>query len=65
MENIINYKVIEEYLKYNNMTRKEFCAMCKMSPTTFSKIVCGENVRMDTIFKVAKKINCHIRELLL
>lgn len=60
----INEQVIENFLSENNMTKKEFCAMCGIGATTLSKILLGGSIRLDTLYRIAKAMNIKAKMLL-
>ncbi|MDE7454886.1 MAG: helix-turn-helix transcriptional regulator [Clostridia bacterium] len=64
MDNIIDTNLIEEYMIKNNMSKKEFCARCKISTHTFDKI-CKQQTDYNIIalFKIARLMNLHIKDL--
>ena len=65
MYKLINYNLIEDYLKENRLTQKEFCKECKISLSSLHKMKYGANdFMMETIHKVGKTINCKIYELI-
>ena len=64
MENIIKRDLIFRYLKENNLSKSKFCKLCKISPSTLNKILsCKENLKMKSIFKIAKQLNIKIHNL--
>ena len=59
MYKLINYNLIEDYLKINKLTQKELCKMCKISLSSLHKMKYGANdFMMETIYKVSKVIKC-------
>lgn len=65
MEKRIKTYLIEEYLKEKNLTKKEFCRLCKMSYPTLQKVLKQDyTVRIGAIFKIAKQMNLYITDLL-
>ena len=53
----LNIKLIIEYIEKNSLTRKEFCQQCKISISTFYRIINGKDFRLDALFKIAKIMN--------
>ena len=53
--NYIKIDMIENYIKENNLTRKDFCKKCNMGYESFLKIMRNQsNVNIKAIFKIAK-----------
>ena len=63
MDNKVNVKIIVEYLKENNLTRKEFCRQCRISTSTFYKIINGNDFGLQSLFRIAKRMDIRICEL--
>ncbi len=55
--NSINTKIIESYIKDNNLTKIEFCRQCKICTSTFYRIINGKDFRLNALFKIAKIMN--------
>lgn len=48
----------------NNLSKKSFCKLCKISYETLQKILYNQyNFRVNAIFKVAKFLNVEVTEL--
>ena len=63
-ENIFNVEIIENYMKENNLTKKEFCRGCGLMPSTFERIFWGHiGVDLKTINKVASFMNIPLGRL--
>ena len=56
----LNTQIIIEYIENNNLTKKEFCQQCKISISTFYKIINGKNFNLISLFKIAKIIEVPI-----
>ena len=54
MNNELNINLIFDYIKNNNLTKTEFCRKCKISTSTFYKIVNGKDFKVVALFKMAK-----------
>ncbi|MBD5100703.1 MAG: helix-turn-helix transcriptional regulator [Clostridiales bacterium] len=52
-----NSQLIIAYIENNNLTKKEFCQQCKISISTFYKIINGKNINLISLFKIAKIMN--------
>ena len=57
MNNKLNINLIFEYLNKNNLTKTEFCRQCKISRSTFYKIINGKDFQIIALFKMAKVMN--------
>ena len=61
----LNRELIFKYLWVNKLNKKQFCEKCDISYKTFNKIVNNEkNIRLATIFKIAKCMNAKIHDLI-
>lgn len=57
----INTKLIEDYIKENNLTKTEFCKLCKISTKTLYKILLYKSkFSLIEIFKLARVMNISI-----
>ena len=64
MEARINTKLIEDYIKDNNLSKKEFCKICGISQQILRKILRNQqNFYITALFKVARTLKLHIHEL--
>lgn len=64
MENNINVKLINNFMKENNFTKSRFAHKCKISPSTLNKILQGnDNVGLLAVFKIARTIKKELHEL--
>ena len=64
MEAKINTKLIDDYIKDNNLSKKEFCKLCGISQQILRKILRNQqNFYMTALFKVARTFKLHIHEL--
>ncbi|MDE6585193.1 MAG: helix-turn-helix domain-containing protein [Clostridia bacterium] len=57
MNNKLNTKLILDYIKNNNLTKKEFCRKCKISTSTLYKIINEKDFQLIALFKIAKIMN--------
>lgn len=64
MKKIFKIEIIENYLKANQMTEKEFCRLCNIPLSTLQKLF-AHNFDFDLvdIFKVSRVLNLHIKDL--
>lgn len=51
-----NNEFLEDFLRKQNMTKKQFAKRCEISISTLNKLLSGkvENLRMDTMVKLLK-----------
>ena len=63
MEPFINVKLIDDYIKNNNLTVTKFCKLCKISPKTLKKLKNGEDCRVIAVFKIARLMNIRVHQL--
>ncbi len=64
---LFNKKVIEEFLKNNNLTLKKFCKNCDISVKTLDKYLntdCGK-CRIEIIYKILKYTKWKIDDLII
>ena len=59
-----NLDLIENFLKENNLSKKEFAKMCGLSVKTVDRIYAGKNIKMATLIKIAKVLHCKYSEFL-
>ena len=56
---IINSEKIMQYIRENKLTKTEFCNLAKITIKSFNNVLAGdENIRINTIIKIAKVLNC-------
>ncbi|MBD5632098.1 MAG: helix-turn-helix transcriptional regulator [Clostridia bacterium] len=55
--NLINTKIIESYIRENNLTKTEFCRQCKISTSTYYRIINGKDFQLIALFKIAKTMD--------
>lgn len=63
MENVVKTELIENYIKENNLSKAKFCKMCKISPTTLSKIMNNQDVRLLALFKITRVMGIYIHQI--
>ena len=62
MKGKLNINLIFEFLNKNRLTKTEFCRQCKISPSTFYRIIKGKDFRLDALFKIAKIMNLKLHQ---
>jgi len=63
MNKLINTSIIINFIKDNNLTRKEFCLKCKICPQTLNRILKNNNdIQILSLLKITKilKIPLHL-----
>lgn len=56
--------LITNYMNVNNLNKTSFCKLCKISLSTFNKIMEGKNnYGIISLFKIAKVLKIHICDL--
>lgn len=64
MKNLVNTKIIKDYLKENKLTKEKFCKKCKICPETLNRILDNKsNVSLVSLFKIAVQMNVNFQEL--
>lgn len=58
-----NTELILEYIDNRNLTKKEFCLQCKMSMSVFYNILNQMDVKLMSVFKIAKCMGVPIHML--
>lgn len=49
-----NYKVIQDYIRQNNITIKKFCEMCDISYSQYRRILNDDNVYVSALFRISR-----------
>ncbi|MDE6189690.1 MAG: helix-turn-helix domain-containing protein, partial [Clostridia bacterium] len=57
----LNERIILNYIKENNLTIQEFCQRCKISKSTYYKIMNRENIRLLSFIKIASIIKLPLK----
>lgn len=60
---LINTRLINDYIKDNHLTKKEFCKTCKISVTTYYNIINGKDFNLLSLFRIAKTVGVPIHRL--
>lgn len=63
MDNLIRIYLIDNYLKYNNISKTSFCLRCGISNSTLNKIYLYKNFNIKALFKIAKELNLPVCRL--
>lgn len=63
MDNLVNTKIIENYLIENNISKIKFCKICKTSVKTLDKVFNGEDYNLRVLFKIAVALDIKMCEL--
>lgn len=61
--NLINTKIIESYLKENNLSTAKFCKICGISLNSYKQIRASEDCKLDALFKIAKVLKVPIYQI--
>ena len=65
MKNIIKTDMIENYRRKKGLSKKSMCQLCKMSISTYNKIISNKtNFRLLAIFRIAKVMQVDVSKLL-
>lgn len=63
MKNLIKTEMITNYLKEHDLSKTKFCKLCKISVSTYNKIMNGENFNLVALCRIAKKIEVELHKL--
>lgn len=64
MSNIINTEIIKNYMEENNLSKRAFCKLCKISPATLERILMNkDSVRLMVIFRIARALKTPVYKL--
>ena len=63
MKNDIKIDLINNYLKERNLSKTQFCKLCKISYSTLTNILNGDNFRLIALFKIAKILNIEVYQI--
>lgn len=64
MKKGIKTYLIEEYLQKKNLSKTEFCRLCKISYPTLQKVFKQDfTVRIGVLFKIARQINLRLSDI--
>ena len=62
MKKYIKTELIEQYLKENKLSKAKFCKRCKISPSTLTRILNNQNVRLLALFRIVRVLEIHIHQ---
>ena len=58
---MIKTEIIENYMKEHNLSKTKFCKICKISPSTFNKIMANDrNFGLIALFKIARVMEIYV-----
>lgn len=57
MNKKLKTEIIEEYIKNNKITVKEFCKQCGISTSTYYRMMSGKDFYLNSLLGIAKKLN--------
>ena len=64
MQTTIKTELIENYLKENNLSKTKFCKICKISYSTYKKIMSSDNnFGVIALFRIAKILNIEVYKM--
>ena len=63
LKDTVNTKLIEEYIKSNNLTKTKFCKQCKISYSTLMRILNNGDFYITALFNIAKVMNVKVHSL--
>ena len=62
--NDFNVKLIEDFMKENNLSKTKFCKLCKVSPSVLNKILKNkDNFYPIALCRIAKFINVPLHKM--
>ena len=61
--NSIDTNLIKWYLEENNLSVTQFCKICKITPTTYKKIMANENLDFIALYKIARVIKINVYQM--
>lgn len=64
MKNGVNAKLIQNYIKKNNLSQKEFCDKCGIDVGTLNRMMSGTNSRLTSLLKVRAVMGVTLDSLL-
>ena len=62
MNSKLNINIISEYIRNNDLSQTGFCKQCKISYTTFRKIVQSDYINPVPLCKIAKVMNIDVHQ---
>ncbi|MBQ8444289.1 MAG: helix-turn-helix transcriptional regulator [Clostridia bacterium] len=65
MENRYNIKLIEDFIKKNNLTKADFCSACKISVYSLRRIYEGyTKIRVTTLIKIVQFLHVRMKDFI-
>lgn len=58
----MNIKLIDDYIKNNNLTKKAFCEKCGISLYTLNNLYKNKSTRVSKIIKVIIVLGCSAKD---
>ncbi len=53
MKDVVNTELILDYIKYNNLSKKEFCTQCDISESAFNRIITNKDFYLKSLYKIS------------
>ena len=64
MKDTIKIVIIEKFMLENNISKTNFCKMCKISNSTLNKIMTNDlNFEIVALFKIARVIKIQVYQM--
>lgn len=64
MKNTIKTELIYNFIKQNNLSKRQFSKLCKISPNTLNKIMSNcKNFNIVSLFKIARILKVQIYQM--
>lgn len=61
----INFTLIKNHLKDNNLTIKYFCKLCNIKYYNYRQLMLGDgNIKGEVLFKIGKITNIKLKDLI-
>ena len=62
---VFNINIIKNYMKVNNLTKKQFCNVCNINMIDFYRIMADDTkVSSIPVAKIAKLLHCKLDDLI-
>ncbi|MBD5100505.1 MAG: helix-turn-helix transcriptional regulator [Clostridiales bacterium] len=58
-----NKKLVDDYIKKNNLSITKFCKLCHISPNTYKKLINNEDCRLNVALKISSFLDVSINEM--
>ena len=64
MGKLIKTEIIESYMQGNNLSKTQFCKLCKISIGTLYRLLSNDiNVELISFFRISKVIDIQIHQM--